>query len=178
MKDKGYIVRKLFKKHTMAIMLFTLLVVMFFVNFINRPNVFASEQVANVACDVCVVNGDKTELVCSDKQMITSSENSMIDFSDVNVQLKAKSTLEFNYSIENITEEEKVFSLVLNRDFIKNFKIEYYVDDTLGGELDKFDYVLGALETVDIKVVVSIESIINDAFLNGSLEVKFESIGD
>ena len=177
MKEKSYIITKLLKKQA-PLIIFAVLMVLFLINFINRPDVYASEQIANVTCDVCVINGDKVKQISSDNQAISNLESSEINFSDVNVKLGAKSKLEFTYVIKNVRAEDCSFSLILNKNIIENFKIEYYVDNTFNGDLIQFDHVLTSLEKVEIKVVVYVDKVACDACLNGSLEIMFECVGE
>ena len=177
MKEKSYIILKLIKKQSFPLILLALIMVLFFANFFNKPIVYASEQIAYVKCDVNLVNGEDIDYVCSDEQAISSRENSVINFSDINVNLRAKSKLEFIYSIDNIDDNDCNYILKLNRNLIENFKIEYFVDNMLMGELTSFNSVLKSMESIEVKVVVYVENTKKDATLNGALELTFESIG-
>ena len=177
MKEKIYIVTKFIKKQAIPLLLISMAMVLFFVNFLNRPVAYASEQIASVRCDVCLVDGENVKMVSSDAQLISSLESSVIDFSDINVEIGARSKLEFNYYIENISSGEVNYGLTLNENLIKNFKIEFYVNNVLNGDLTNFNSSIESLDMVEIKVVVYVDNILSDAMLNGSLNLTFESVG-
>ncbi len=177
MKEKKYIIAKLIRKQVVLLLLLTAIMILFFISF-NRPKVYASEQIANVKCDVYIVNGEEYELIATDTQAISGLESSKINFTDIDVALTANSKLEFMYTIENITNEDCVYTLELNKDKIENFKIEYYIGNDFNGDLTSCNYVLAPLSVVEVKVVAYVDNVYCDANLSGSLELTFECVGD
>ena len=177
MKEKSYIILKLIKKQALPFLLLSLMMALFFVNFLNKPIVHASEQIVNVKCDVSLINGESKELISADEQAISDLESSVINFSDINVKLRAKSKLEFVYLIDNINDDDCTVNLILNKNLIENLKIEYYVDNNLIGDLTNYSSVLKSWESIEVRVLIYVENVARDANLNGSLELTFESIG-
>ena len=94
MKEKIYIIAKLIKKQAVLLFLLSAILILFFVN-VNKSKVYASEIIANVKCDICVVNGETCELIESDTQAISNLESAVIDFSDVNVELDENEKLDY-----------------------------------------------------------------------------------
>ena len=177
MKEKGYILAKIFKKHVVALMLFTVLLVLFLVNVFNKQDVYAAEMVANVKCDVFLVNGENRTIISSKVQNISNLDDSIINFSDVDVELDRFSKLEFDYEVENINRSSGTFIFGLKENVIENFVIEYYLNDNFCGDLTETYINLESFEVAKIKVVVYVENMARDAVLNGSLGLTFESVG-
>lgn len=177
MKEKVNIIMKLIRKQAILLLTLTAIMVLFFV-VVNRPKVYASEQVATVKCDVSVVDGEKQELIASNTQAISNLESTMINFDDINVSLNKNSKLEFKYTIENVTNAECVYNLSLKKDRIENFKIEYYIGNDFNGDLETLNYVLAPLSIVEVKVVAYVDSVYCDACLSGSIELTFECVGE
>ncbi len=178
MKENKYILTKIFKKHTIALLLTIVLLVLCLVSVFNRADVYAAELVANVKYDVFVVNGEEKEIVNADVKTISNLDQAIINFGDINVELDRFSKLEFVYELENINVGNTNFVLSLNESFIENFRIEYYLNDEFCGDLTQIYGTIKTMETVNIKVVVYVENIACDAALNGSLELTFESVGE
>ena len=177
MKEKFHIFAKLIRKQAILLFMLTVIVVLFFMSM-NRSTVYASEQVANVCCEVSVVNGEEREIVSTDMQAVSNLESASINFSDVNMNLNNNSKLEFNYTIENVTNENCSFNLELKKNKIENFKIEYYIGNDFNGDLTSCNCVLEPLSVVEIKVVAYVDSVYYDAYLNGSVELTFECVGE
>ena len=178
MKDRYYILTKLLKKQTMALILFSVLMVLFFVALFNRPVAYASEQIAVVSCEVSLVNDDHRVLLAKDIETISNLEESEISFSDIDVKLERNSKIEFDYIITNISNSNCAVNLSLNDKNIENFVVEYYVNDEFCGELIKLESCVESMENINIKVVVYVENPRCDAVLGGSLELIFRSVGD
>lgn len=177
MKERIHIIAKLIRKQAVLLFMLSAILVLFFV-VMNRPKVYASEQVANVKCEVSVVNGENRELLASDTQAVSNLESAEIDFSDINAELNKNSKLEFVYTIENVTGSDCVYNLALNKNQIENFKIEYYIGNDFNGDLTSVNYVLAPLSVVEVKVVAYVDSVYCDAYLSGSLELTFECVGE
>ncbi len=178
MNDKNFILTKIFKKHTIALLLMLVLMVLFFLNVFNKPVVYASEQIARVQCDVVLVNGEGKELISSDIHGVSNLDSSVIDFSNIDIELQRKSKLEINYEIMNIYSSNCNFALNLKENMIENIIVEYYANDNYCGELTKAEFVVQTKEIINIKVVVFVDQPSCDAILNGSLELTFECVGE
>lgn len=173
MKEMKYYLSKLIKRHTIPLLLLTVLMVLFFVNFFNRPNVYASELIAKVDCEINVINGDNVETVSKDHKLISSVDEANINFSDIKTELTSRSKIEVNYNVENISTGDCVFSLNLNKLEMENFDVEYSINDGEFVDLDSVINKINAAEIANIKVVISIDDLSKNAVLNGSLNLTF-----
>ena len=177
MRDNKYILAKVFKKQTIALMLFSVLVVLFLINLFNRPVAYASEQIANVKCDVIVACEDEVNIISSNTQTFSYLDESVINFDDINVDLERDERLEIVYDVININNDNYSFVLKLVDEDIQNFIIKFYLNDELCEGLTEKNVVLKSMETAEFKVVIYVEDYLNDAALNGSLELSFECVG-
>lgn len=172
MKEKIYILSKLFKKQTIPLFLLTALMVLFFLNVFSRPAVYAKQQLAKMQYEVAVLNGEEKQIVSRNAKTISNLEKSIISFDDIDVKLSAKSKIEFCYIIENITEENCLVNLKLNDEKIENFVFEWYVNDVFVGETIKIRETIKPLSLLKVTIVAYIENPCCDAILNGTIDLK------
>ena len=178
MRDFKFIVSKLFKKQFVLLLLVTMVMSLFLINVVNKSSVRASEQLASVKCDVYLIDGQEVDLISTDLHIVSDLDVSEIDFGDVDVKFNASSKIEFVYSIENITNKDCLFGIKLVDNNIQNFKIEYYVDGNLIGDLTSYNHILSTTEIAEIRVVIYVDNVCADANLEGALELSFEGVSN
>ena len=173
MKEKTYIITRLITKSLLPLLLFIVSMVSFFVNLINRPVAYASEYVANVECSVNLVNGKNVENLSFDRKLISSLDDCFISFSDIDVKLDKNSRIEIDYVIENIMNYEQRFNIEFSKKQLKNFNVDYSINGGNFNCLDKLYQNILAEEVVQIKVVISIADVKQNAALGGDLKLTF-----
>ena len=178
MHDKSYIFSKLIKQHLIPILFLVMGMILLFVNFFNRPVAYASEIVAKVECGVYFVDGNNVETISKDFKMISSIDEAVVEFSNINVQMNSNSRIEIKYVIENISNDVQTLSLDLEKLTMQNFKIEYSLSDSVLNEFSSVNHTLIVGDVVNIKIVISIDDKRKDASLDGCLKLNINSIGE
>lgn len=174
MKDKIFITIKLFKKHTIPLMLLLVAMVLFFINIFYVPKVYAQEQIAKVEYSVNVIDDENVNNLAFNQLVVANNETSNINLSDINANLNKNSYIEIQMVVENIFEENVKLTLSLNKLKLKNFIVNFYVD---GKESSSLEHLLNAKENVEIKVFLKIENVAQDASLCGNLRLNISQVG-
>ena len=137
--------------------------------------VYAKEQIADVSCWVNVCGEEQVENISFDNQIISNGERSLVNLGDVDVELKAKSSLEICYFVKNISDRDNVLSLNLNKHHLNNFKVELFVNNEYTCDFENFQFVLAQKEMLDIKIVLSIDDVAQNACLDGNLSLVIDN---
>lgn len=176
-KENFFILFKVVKQHTIPLAIILMAMILFFINFSNSKNVFATQQVAEVKMNVIHVNNGTTELLQQSKKTLTNNEFSISNLANINVNFSATSSLEFIYKLKNITDSDCYYSLTLNQTEMENLLIKYYIKDE-SGLLTTYSSSIKSGEMLDIRVVVSIENLARNATFNGDLMLTISNLGE
>ena len=173
MKDFKFIASKLFKRCGAVVVLAAICCFTFCLSVFNKPVVYASEQIALVECVASVQDGENKNVLSKDVKIFSDSDNSSLNFCDVDVELNSTSKLEYVYNISNISDDDCLVNLSLSKNSLENFKVEYYIDDNFVGDLTKFNHIVSISDVVEIRVVIYVDDVGADANLAGALELSF-----
>lgn len=176
MKDFKHIAFKIFKSGAWLPLLFVVTAIFMFSNALNYNVVYASEQIALISCKACVVEADNISVINQNCKVFSDSDNSSLSFCDSDISLNSKSKLEYVYNISNISSKDCLVNISLNKLEMQNFKVEYFINDEVGN-LNNLSFVVGYGAEAEVKVVVSIDNISQNAILDGSIDVTVSSIG-
>ena len=66
-------------------------------------------------------------------------------------------------------------NLDLNKRYLNNFKIELFVNDEHECDFENFQFVLAQREMLEIKIVLSIDDVAQNACLDGSLSLAIDN---
>lgn len=176
MKDFKFIASKLFKRCGAIFVLVAMCCFTFCLSVFNKPFVYASEQIALVECVASVQDGENINVLSKDAKIFSDSDNSSLNFCDVDVELNSTSKLEYVYNISNISNDDCLVNLSLSKNSLENFKVEYFVNDMFGN-LDNFNCTVKKDCEVEVKVIVSIDNIAKNAVLDGCININVSNVG-
>lgn len=176
MKDFKFILSKLIKKQMIPLLFITALMIMIPVFVVNRSDVYASEQLARVSLDVNLV-GENVTNIASDKAILSDFETSNINLSNICVELDYNSRIECLYRVDNLCENDCLISVNLKNAYLDNILVEYEIGEEVG-TLNSLGYNLSAGESVEIKIIISIENVAKDAALSGELCLTLCDMGE
>lgn len=170
MNDKSYIIKRILGKHAIPLMLLLVVMALFFVNVMHPIVVYGQEQVANVECEFNVEENNVQNLVYYN-QFISDKNQLAFNFGDLDIKLTKKSHIVTNIIVENISSCYINVALSLNDLVLNNMRLNIYVNDVAIENNNFCEIEIKANERVNIKIILQIDNVAQNAVFNGSLNL-------
>ena len=176
-KENLFIISKIIKHHAIPIAVMLIAITLFFVNFFRPDGVFASVPVIEVEMNIVHINKESQEVLQQSQTTLSYNESAASGLNSVNVNFTSTSKLEFNYKLKNITDNDCLINIQVNKNSLENLLIKYYIKDE-SGLLTNYSSNIKSGEELEIKIVVSIENLARNASFDGDIMLTIASLGE